>query len=496
MTIPKHLYAQKNRRLLTLLCAVIAFIAEIWSFWLIWNFFNGNTHWTSLILASIIHIIPSILFKILSLTARFSVTNDFLNMLQEKKIWHQIFDRLENIQQRVFILETDYQKAVEKNILMDTKTIPKDDIENYLESKNIVMKYMMSSYPDEERNDIRRLYYFSHLTAWISFFMPMIGLTGCLLSYAAILGFIKSKGLAEDYQEETSRHLVDEDTIPESVKNHEAFLSNELDVEPIRDILSSNDPDMKRGAVDYLGKIGTPEAVRILKECLADDSPEVRFMSHTMLGRIDEKHISRIKNIQIELSKASSEDQPALQEQLGYSYKAYADSELLEVSTRDYYLKQSEKAYLANLSLTKSNDPNILFTLAQIYSILNEAKNAKTNFEKCWKSGLKIESYMLTLRAMVGLAEWLYKESQYTQLIELVNKMPDIIDKGYEFYKKSHHENPKNIIIRKLFIHFTFLSSRKEEYQLIQETYNEEDPLKTEHVGIISFWLNQRWKKE
>jgi len=493
MKIPKRAYQKKYRRLISLFVSVVAVIAEIYSFSLTWQFLSGNTGWQTLLISVSIHIIPTILYSCLSIIARFSVTDELIDLLREKHIWETILEQLINIQDQVFILEKNYQEVVEKAVTMDVQTIPKENVEKYLEAKNIVMKYMMVSYSNEERNDIRRLYYFSHLTAWIGFFMPMIGLFGCLCVYVSIIGFIKSKGLAEDYQEETS-YKVEEDPLPESVKNHEAFLSNELDVEPIRDILSSDDPDMKRGAVDYLGRIGTPEAVRILKNCLADDSPEVRFMSHTMLGRIDEKHMRRIKTIQSELSKASSEDQPALQEKLGYAYKAYADSELMEISTRDYYLKQSEEAYMANLKLTKSDDPNILFTLAQIYTTLNESDNAKFYFEKAFKSGLEVDAYMLALRAMVGLAEWLYKEFHYNKLIELVKKMPDVIEKGYIHYKQLHQDNPNNIIIRKLFIHFTFLAARKDEYQLLQEAFHEEDPMKTEHIGIISFWLNRYLK--
>ncbi|ETR71778.1 MAG: hypothetical protein OMM_02232 [Candidatus Magnetoglobus multicellularis str. Araruama] len=352
------------------------------------------------------------------------------------------------------------------------------------------MKYMMYAYPPDEVKDIRNLYYFSHLTGWFSFFMPGIGLFGCLTVYWSIVTFVKSKGLAEDYQEETSQ-MVEEESLPDSVKNHDAFVSNELNVEPIRDILSSDDPDMKRGAVDYLGRIATPEAVRLLRQCLADDSPEVRFMSHTMLGRIDETHIRRIKDIQNDLSKASSEDQPALQEKLGYSYKAYADSQLLEESTRDYYLKQSEKAYLANLTLSKSDNPNILYTLALIYTTLDDSENAKSYFEKGRISALKNNAYMLALRNLLGLAEWLYKESNYTELIDLIKTMPDAIEKGYHEYKQLHQDNPKNIIIRKLLFQFTFLSGRKEESQILQETFQEDDPLKDAHIGLMSFWLNR-----
>jgi tetratricopeptide (TPR) repeat protein len=458
---------------------------------LLFNYFLAKSENLTLFTALFFHTMTSFLMESLSLFARFSVRDSFIVLLKEKKTWEPVIDRLNDIKGELFVEEKSFKASVENVIVMQLDDMENESKESYLESKNVVMKYAMYHYPPDEVQDIRRLYYFSYLTGWISFFMPGIGLAGCLCVYFSIICFVSSKGLAEDYQEETS-HVVEDEQLPDSVKNHEAFMSSELNVEPIRDILSGDDPDMKRGAVDYLGRIGTPEAVRILKQCLADDSPEVRFMSHTMLGRIDEKHVKRIKNLQSDLEKASVEDHAILHEKLGYCYKAYSDSQLLEVSTRDYYLKQSEVAYQANLSLTKSNDPNILFTLAQIYTILGEMENAKSFFDIARISALENEAYMLALRNIIGLAELLYNESLFSELINLIKNMPQIIEKGYHQYKKLHQENPKNIIIRKLLFQFSFLSDRKEEAQLLQETFQEEDPLKDEHIGMISFWLNKK----
>jgi len=442
------------------------------------------------LMAFMLHAMTSFLIACLSMFARFSVTNSLIVLLKEKKIWDPVIDRLQYINSELFVDDKLFKERVEQIVVIQLEDIDDEEKEAYLESKNVVLKYSMSTYPPDETQDIRRLYYFSSLTGWISFFMPVIGLYGCLSVYFSIVTFVATKGLAEDYQEETSR-VVEDDQLPDSVKDHEAFMSNELNVEPIRDILIGDDQDMKRGAVDYLGRVGTPEAVRMLKQCLADDNPEVRFMSHTMLGRIDEKHVKRIKNLQNDLEKASIEDHAILHEKMGYCYKAYSDSQLLELSTRDYYLRQSEQCYQANLSLTKINDPNILFTLAQIYKMLNEHENAKKYFEIARLSALENDAFMLALRSIIGLSELLYKDSLYSEMIALIKTMPDAIEKGYHQYKKLHQENPKNIIIRKLLFQFTFLSNRKEEAQLLQETFQEDDPLKNEHISIISFWLNR-----
>lgn len=469
----------------------MSLVIECFSLTLLLNYFLEKSDNFALWTGLIFHTMSSFLMQSLSLLARFSVRDSFIVFLRERKIWEPVIDRLKYINDELFVADKSFKASVEKTIIIQLEDIDNEYKESYLESKNVVMKYEMYNYPPHEVQDILRLYYFSYLTGWISFFMPGIGLVGCLCMYFSIISFVSSKGLAEDYQEETT-HVVDDEPLPDSVRNHEAFVSNELNVEPIRDILSGDDPDLKRGAVDYLGRIGTPEAVRILKQCLADDSPEVRFMSHTMLGRIDEKHVKRIKNIQNDLEKASLEDHAILHEKLGYCYKAYSDSQLLEVSTRDYYLKQSEVAYQANLSLTKSNDPNILYTLAQIYTMLGEIENAKSFFDSARISALENEAYMLALRNIIGLAELLYNESLFIELINLIKNMPQIIEKGYHQYKKLHQENPKNIIIRKLLFQFSFLADRKEESQLLQDTFQEEDPLKDEHIGIISFWLNKK----
>jgi len=490
MKIPKILYKKKFRRFITVIAALAALFLEGLAFTITLQFFTGKWSGFLLLTAFTLHALTSGMIVSLSIFARFSIQDSLIVLLKEKKTWEPVIDRLKYINDELFFRDKSFKTTIEHIVVIQMDDLDSKDKEKYLESKNMVMKYAMHNYPPDEVQDIQRLYYFSHITGWMSFFMPFIGLFGCLASYFSIITFVSTKGLAEDYQEETAR-VVDDEKLPDSVKNHEAFMSNELNVQPIRDILSGDDQDMKRGVVDYLGRIATPDAVRILKQCLADDSPEVRFMSHTMLGRIDEKHIKRIKDIQNDLEKASTEDHAILHEKLGYCYKAYSDSQLLELSTRDYYLKQSELSYQTNLSLTKSNDPNILFTLAQIYEMLNETDNAKSNFDVARLYALEKDAFMLALRSIIGLAELLYKEALYSDLILLVQKMPEVIEKGYHQYKKLHQENPKNIIIRKLLFQFTFLSNRKEEAQLLQETFQEEDPLKDAHIGIITFWLNQ-----
>jgi len=473
---------------MTVLISFVSIFLEGFALFLTLHFYYEKSGNLTLFYISTLHLLTSFTIVTASLFARFSVRDSLIVLLKEKQTWEPVVDRLKYINDQLFVGDKDFKATVEQIVVVQLDDLDKKDKEPYLESKNMVMKYAMHNYPPDEVQDIKRLYYFAYVTGWISFFMPVIGLMGCLSAYFSIISIVATKGLAEDYQEVTSR-VVDDEKLPDSVKNHEAFMSNELNVEPIRDILSSDDQDMKRGAVDYLGRIGTPEAVRMLKQCLADDSPEVRFMSHTMLGRIDEKHVKRIKNLQSDLEKASIEDHALLHEKLGYCYKAYSDSQLLELSTRDYYLKQSEISYQANLSLTHSNDPNILFTLAQIYKMLNETENAKTYFEMARISALDKDAYMLALRCIIGLSELLYKESLYSELVDSIKKMPDAIEQGYHQYKKLHQENPKNIIIRKLLFQFTFLSNRKEEAQLLQETFQEDDPLKDEHIGIITFWL-------
>jgi len=490
MKIPRKFYLKKYRRVITIIISAAAILFESIAFIMALSFFYEKSGYASLFIALVFHTITSGMIVSISLFARYTVRDSLIVLLEEKKTWEPVVDRLKYIHDEVFSGEKLFKATVESVVVMQLDDLDNEDKEAYLESKNIVMKYSMNDYPPDEVHNIQRLYYFSHLTGWISFFMPVIGIIGCMSVYFSIISFVSTKGLAEDYQEETAR-VVDDEPLPDSVKNHEAFMSNELNVEPIRDILSGDDPDMKRGAVDYLGRIGSPEAVRILKQCLADDSPEVRFMSHTMLGRIDEKHVKRIKSLQTDLEKASIEDQAILYEKLGYCYKAYSDSQLLEISTRDYYLKQSEVSYQNNLSLTKSKDPNILFTLANIYTMLKETEKAKSFFEIARTSALETDSFMLALRSIIGFLELLYKESLYSELVDSVKTIPAIIEKGYHQYKKLHQENPKNIIIRKLLFQFTFLSNRKEEALLLQETFQEDDPLKDEHISIISFWLNR-----
>ena len=55
--------------------------------------------------------------------------------------------------------------------------------------------------------------------------------------------------------------------------------------------MSGDDNDLKRGAINTLQRIGSPEAISILKQSLSDVSPEIRHYAHIALTRLDEAYV-------------------------------------------------------------------------------------------------------------------------------------------------------------------------------------------------------------
>ncbi len=109
--------------------------------------------------------------------------------------------------------------------------------------------------------------------------LPGIGLYGCFMAILLSKTVIRNKGLAHD--------LEKNDYIPplvpnEKIGNRNTFIEQELGVEPIVDILRGTDSGLKRGAIKVLGNLQSREAVTLLRKCLKDPDPEIRFM-HTRL---------------------------------------------------------------------------------------------------------------------------------------------------------------------------------------------------------------------
>lgn len=116
-------------------------------------------------------------------------------------------------------------------------------------------------------------------------------------------------------------------------------VQKELDLMSLADILIGADNDLKRGAVEKLAQIRTPEAIQTLLQYRSDPSLEVRFYVTSALTRIkkdfDEELVSAKKGMKQDLQKVSA------RVFLAKIYLQYVRSGLLDEGMRSAYEREA-----------------------------------------------------------------------------------------------------------------------------------------------------------
>ena len=174
----------------------------------------------------------------------------------------------------------------------------------------------------------------------------------------------------------------------------------EIAIEPVVDVLTGDDPDLKRGAVKLLKRMATPGAVGLLRQCLSDPFPEVRFYAHSALSDLEDEHTNRIKAINETLQTAPS---AGAWRTLGREYRAYADSGLADEVARRQHLEESRAALSQSLALEPGHAPSMLL-LGQVLLSLERNEEAAAWFDKC----LAVEE--TEAEARLGLAQIAFQQ--------------------------------------------------------------------------------------
>lgn len=181
-------------------------------------------------------------------------------------------------------------------------------------------------------------YYYPRMAALCSLFLPVIGLCGISLTFFA-LNFMKSQGLAKEYKEKPFENEAVDVELPADITG---FLFDEIDIHPIADILAGDDIGMKRGAVNLLRRIGSSEAVSLLRKSLSDSNSEVRFYAHTALTRLEEDYVNLIEDARFRAERFGKAKNHA---ELAFAYGNYSGSGLPEVNMQTYYLDLSRQEW-------------------------------------------------------------------------------------------------------------------------------------------------------
>jgi hypothetical protein len=153
----------------------------------------------------------------------------------------------------------------------------------------------------------------------------------------------------------------------------EVALMDELEIEPVVDVLREDDPELKRAAIEAITQQRSAETVRLLRSLLHDQSAEARFFSSIALSKLEDE-ISRAILAAQRTVKESADD-GAAREQLAQLYLDYAVSGFLEGVTREYYLDLARQTFEEALPTSGAPDA-VRRRLAYIHLLLGNIAEA------------------------------------------------------------------------------------------------------------------------
>ena len=253
-------------------------------------------------------------------------------------------------------------------------------------------------------------FYYPRVAGLFAFFMPLIGLVGMTVTLLVARAFMKSHGLAEDYKEKAYEAIGVDVDLPSDITG---FLYDEVDVHPIADILSGDDMEMKRGAVNLLRRVGSAEAVSLLRKSLSDESSEVRFYAHTALTRLEEDYADAIDKARFRAEKYDSAQSHA---ELASIYRNYSRSGLPEVNMQERSMASACDHWHEAVTRDQENK-DYLMRLAESYVESRRYKECLHIYRKTLKDPeLELESRLGLCRTFFDMGNFISLFQEVAQL--------------------------------------------------------------------------------
>jgi hypothetical protein len=160
-----------------------------------------------------------------------------------------------------------------------------------------------------------------------------------------------------------------EKVIARSQLSHEPKLRESLSIQPFVDILHSENASQKVNVCLNITKVNQESArIKLLKIALNDNEYEVRYISNSMLNKIEKELVTEIdllsKNI---LTSPQTIKNYRLR---GYAKNRYALSTILHSQLKDYFLKSALDDFRYCLQAEPDNY-FLIVKIAQVYAQLN-----------------------------------------------------------------------------------------------------------------------------
>ena len=179
--------------------------------------------------------------------------------------------------------------------------------------------------PPKERGWFSPTRHWGEPLALLTFFLPGLGW--------AASGWLVAARSSAPHDKEAYRF---EDDTPEERNPLAGDSPDSFDVLPAVDALHSRDATLKRGAIEALSRIRTPEAVEWLLRARSDEDPEVRFYATSALTRLKRDFETAVQAAEREAYRRPRELEPQLA--LQRARYEYAASGLLDEAARNAVL--------------------------------------------------------------------------------------------------------------------------------------------------------------
>lgn len=261
--------------------------------------------------------------------------------------------------------------------------------------------------------------YERHLYGWLTLFIPYLGVTGSVLVAVSKKMWISADSVSL-YKEMTHRERFKELYL-RPVDDIKSIVHQQLDVQPIKDILEGDDAALKTGAISLLARKDTPEAVQMLQKCLSDDSDEVRYFAHLALLAIEERYTEKIQEAQ-EKSSQKRGDRINSLKVLGGHYLAYANSGLVDEKTHLYCLERAQEALSAAFRESREKDAEASLMLGNIALMIKDYPGAISYFRHAMNDEQK------SLDAKLGLWRAYFEQGDMISLAAAVGEAKPVDD--------------------------------------------------------------------
>ena len=242
----------------------------------------------------------------------------------------------------------------------------------------------------------------------LGFFFPGIGLP--ILALAGMVSFgprLFRQDILTQIKEYVTYRKPDLEDI-KSIDDVVSFIQTEIAIEPLVDIMNSDDPDLRRGAVEALSKIKSPPAIRLLKQARADSNLDVRIYANTALSRLDSEKAEALEAA--EHKAAQQSDDPEAQIQFAREALDYAYSGLLEPETIPVYVNMAEAPVKRAYSL-RPDHAETLELYGRVHLYQGRPEEAAAMFRQAMK--MSGDSHA----AELGLAESLFDMGRWDDLV-------------------------------------------------------------------------------